>query len=492
MADNSILTGGDVRIFVQDGVGNPAKAYAYYGCVNLGGLNQDLGTPDPIYCPSPTQRNKWDIVGRVQKTPALGTADFTARLNRTLSDIWWDLKEKGCDVNIQAVLGACQRPDNFNSWESKILIRSAHMTAFNLGGLNPLDGDSNAAVDGTGSFTFIDYNRIKSISFEEQASATVLSEVLDGLYNDFVQCGDCGSPSDGCNKMYWLTVANPGSPGLSSQIIYSIDGGATWATSDIVTLGGKSGNRLATVGLYLVVVSEADGAHHYKLYSDVDAGTGSWTKNSSGYVANKSPRAIYSKSPSETFVAAQGGYIYYMTDPTAAVTVLTDGSVSTQNQNDIHGFENTVVSVGASNSVLVSQNSGVSFSLVVGPVVGANLTAVWCMSATTWLVGANGALWYTLNAGTTWTQITVAVGVSVINDIKFYDQNVGYMAAEVAGVGRVYRTTDGGNSWHYQTPQIANLPTAIRVNAVAPCGYNKVSTGGIKTVGGDGLIATAS
>lgn len=489
---SSNMVGGDVRIFIQDGVGNPGKAYEYYGCMSLGGVNQDQGTPEPIYCPSPTQRNKWEIVGQVQKTPALGTTDFTTRINRTLSDILWGLKERGCTVNLQAVVGACQNPSNFNSWESKILIREAKMSAFNLGALNPLEGDANATVDASGSFTFLDFHRIRSINFEEQAASTVVAEVLDGLYNDTVQCGECGTPSDGSEKMYWLTVANSGSPGLSSQIVYTINNGSTWATSDIVSLGGKSGNRMATVGLYLVVVSQADGAHHYKLYSEVDAGTGSWTRNASGYVAGKSPRAIHSKSPSETFIAAQGGYVYLMTSPTAAVTTLSDGSVTAQNLNDIHGYENTIVAVGASNAVIVSQNSGATFSLVTGPSVGANLTAVWCMSETVWFVGAAGALYYTLNGGTTWTQIVFASGVTVINDIKFTDKNVGYMAVEVGGAGRVYRTTDGGNSWQYQAPHIANLPTNLRINAVAPAGYNKVTVGGIVTAGGDGLLATAS
>lgn len=492
MADESVLLGGSVRIFIQDGVGNPSRPYAYYGCVTLGGLNQDLGTPDPIYCPSPTQRNKWDIVGRVQKTPGLGTADFTARLNRTLSDVWWDLKERGCDLNIQAVIGQCQRADNFNSWESKILIRNAQMTAFNLGGLNPMDGDSNAAVDGTGSFTFIDFNRIRIVRFAEQADTEILSEVIDGFYNDFVQCGDCGVPSDGCQKLYWLTIANPGSPGLSSQLVYTLNGGSTWLSSDIATLAGQSGTKMAAVGLYIVVISQVDDAHHYKLFSEIADGTGTWTRNGSGYVGANGPSAIYSKSPDDTFIAAQGGYIYHMTNPASAVTILSDGSATIQDLNAIHGKGDTIVAVGNSNAILVSQNDGASFSLVVGPAVGVNLTAVWVMTATTWFVATNTALYYTVDGGVTWTQSALSSGVTAIKDIKFYDSNVGYVAATVSGAGRVFRTTDGGNSWQYQSPHISGLPASARINVVAPCGFNRVGAGGLASVGTDGLVAIAA
>ncbi len=490
-ATNTILTGGDVRIFIQDGIRNPSKPYQYYGCITLGGVNKDLGTPDPIYCPSSTQRGKWDIVGRVRKTESLGTSDFTARMNRTLRDVWWELAESGCEMNIQAVIGPCQRPDNFNAWESKILLDDAMLTAFNLGAMNPLTGDDNQPIDLTGSFTFTNLYRILPINFSEQAASTIVAEVLDGFYNDFVQCGDCGAPSDGCQKMYWLTAANPGSPGLSSQIVYTLNGGSTWTTRDIVTLGGLSGNRVAPVGLYIVVISQANNAHHFMRFSDLDAGTGAWTRIASGYVSARGPRAIYSKSPNETFIAAAGGYVYKMTDPASAVTVITDGSVTAQNLNDIHGYDETVVAVGANNAVLVSQNAGATFSLVVGPVVGANLTAVYCLSDSVWFVGANGQLWYTLNRGTTWTQIQFVSGATVINDIQFFGNNVGYLAAEVGGVGRVYRTTDGGYSWHYQSPSIANLPTNLRINAIAPCGNNVVTAGGIVSVGGDGILATA-
>jgi hypothetical protein len=241
----------------------------------------------------------------------------------------------------------------------------------------------------------------------------------------------------------------------------------------------------------LVVVSEAKGGHVYSPFASIDAGTIAWTLVTTGYVAAKSPRAIYSKSTNETYIAGVGGYIYFMTDPTLPVTVLTDGSVSTQTLNDIHGFGRTVVAVGASNAVLKSDNAGETFSLITGPAVGANLTAIWCMSKNVWFIGTGGgALYYTTNAGASWTQISFGSGATVVNDIKFQDDTVGYMAVEVAGVGRVYRTSDSGHSWSYTAPAISGIPTNLRINAVAPCGYNEVAAGGLKTTD-DGIIAIA-
>jgi hypothetical protein len=425
MSGNNPLKGGNVRIFIQEDGVSPAAPYNYYGCTTLDGPNQDLGTPDPMYCPSPTQRNKWEIIDDIPKTPALGTTDFTQRADRFLNDIWWDLKQRGCSFNMQAVIGECQRPDDFTKWDAKIVFLGTRLNNFGMGTLNPLTGDDNAATDLTGTLSFQDWDRIRSIKFSERADSTVVAEVLDGFYYDTAQCGECGTPSDGCNAIYLLTAASGGSPGLSSQLVYSLDKGKTWATIDISTLGGLAGNRATPMGTYIVVVSQATGAHHY---SPITGGvpSSSWVKVTSGYVATKGPRAIYAKSSNQAYVAAAGGYVYYLGGPTVAATVLIDGSITTQDLNDIHGFGQTIVAVGGSNAVLWSENDGRSFSLVTGPAVGVNLTSVWCISKNIWMVGTGGGkLYYTLNNGTTWAEIGLPSVATVINDIHFENEVVG-------------------------------------------------------------------
>lgn len=491
--DINVLKGGDVRVFIQEDGITPAAEYVYYGCLMLDSPNQDLGTPDPVYCPSPTQRGKWDIIDDIPKTPALGTADFTAHADRTLSDIWFDLKRRGCKFNMQAVVGACQRPDDFTDWEAKLAFFGARLNNLGLTGLNPLTGDDNAVVDFTGTISFQDWEPIRAMKFGEVADSTIVAEALDGFYYDVAQCGECGTPSDGCNHLFVLTAASGGSPGLSSQLVYSLNGGDTWATIDINTLAGLAGNRAAPMGDKIVVVSQASGAHHYSPVSSVIAGTQNWTKIDSGYVATKGPRAIYVKNSNQAFIAAAGGYIYFLSGATVAAVVVTDGSVTTQDLNDIAGHGKVIVAVGGSNAVVYSENDGDTFTLVTGPAVGVNLTAVWVQSNTVWIVGAgNGKLYYTLNSGATWTEIPIGAGVSVINDIHFENDVVGYIAVERGGVADVFRTTDSGNSWQNSRPHVSGLPTAVRANFVFSCGNNRVLAGGRKTAGGDGMVAIAS
>lgn len=491
--DPQLAQSGYARAWVQTALANPGVKYGYYGCLEITKPSQDLGAAEPVYCPSSAVRNQWDIVDTIIRTPALPKTDILQHASRFLTDVWIGIRNRGCNVNLQAIFSKCSNPSDFTQWESKMLLSGARLTKIDFGNLNALDGSKNAIVDITGSLEAQQMVFIYPLTFGEVASVTVVAEVVDCFYNDVITCGDCGVPSDGCQKAYALQVANAGSPGLSSQLLYSLDGAATWAGLDIPTLGGVSARRFAAVGLYCVVVGPNSGAYHYALFSDINAGIVNWNSQSSGFVAGKSPMCIWAVNPAKVFIGAQGGYIYLLSNVGSAVSVVTDGSLVAQDINDIHGYGQTVVAVGNNNAVLYSLNQGASWGTITGPLVGQNLSAVWCLSGTTWFVGTgNGKLYYTLNGGTTWTQLLFDAGnFTSINDIQFTDQNVGYMAVEIGGAGRVYRTTDGGATWRYTASDIQGLPTNQRINVVGPCGANNVLAAGRKTIGGDGILAVA-
>lgn len=490
--DISLAKSSQFRVFVQQAGSAPQNPFVYVGCLSLGGIQSDLGTGEPILCPSSEVRGAYDIVDTTAPPPSLPTTDFTQHMDRNLQDFWWDLRKRRCAFNLAIVGSNCAAPDDINDFQSKILAKGVKLTAFNTGAFNTADAD--AAIDLTGSLQLRDFDRFLPMTFGEVADTATFAEALDGIYADAIQCGDCGTPSDGCQKAYVLTTTIPASPALAAQIVHTKNGGAVWTTDNVTTLGVQSANALAQVGTRIVVVSNVDLAHHYKLQATIDANTaGSWSRVASGYVAAKGPNAIWSKSPSETYVAANGGYIYFMANPTAAVTVLTDGSVSVQNLNDIRGFGRTIVAVGASNAVLYSANGGSTWSLVVGPAVGVALNTVEVVNASTWWVGtANGKAFYTTDKGVTWTESTPDSAITVVDSIRFVDEMVGYMSIQTSGAPRIYRTSDNGYSWHNSGAYAAGLPTAaLRYNFVAPCpgSYNDVLTGGIRSAGVDGIIA---
>lgn len=490
--DTSLAKSGQARVFVQPDGSSPDNPYLFVGCLNLGGLQNDLGTGEPIFCPSSSVPGKFDIVDTTAPPPSLPTTDFTQHMDRFLNDFWWDLRKRRCKFNGKIKLSACARPDDPDDFESLIILKDMELTAFNTGSFNGLAED--AVIDLTGSLQMLDFDSFKPIIMGETADTVVFSEALDGMIADKVQCGgDCGQQSDGCQRMYVLTTTIAASPALASQLVHSKNGGATWATDNITTLGVQAGNKVAQVGNRIVVISSVDLAHHYKLQSAVDAGTsGAWTRVSGGYVASKGPRAIWSKSPSETYVAAAGGYVYFMSNPASSVAVLTDGSVTVQNLNDIRGTGRNIVAVGASNAVIVSYNGGATWSLVTGPAIGVALNTVEVINKNTWFIGAaNGKSYFTTDGGASWTDCTPDSAITAVNQIRFVDDIVGYMSVTISGGSRIYRTADNGASWHNESPYISSVPAADGYNFVAPCpgSYNVLLAGGIESGGTDGMLA---
>lgn len=495
--DPNLMIAGNWRVFVQADGATPAYPYEYVGCLSLGGLSHSLGDVTPIYCPSPNQANRWDIVGEVPATPGLPTTDFTYHADKLLRDFWWDIRRRGCKFHAQVLVIDCTRPDNFNDWDAKILLLNNKLTAFNGAEMNPLAGDGNAMWDLTGSLTMRDFDVIYPLNFGEVADTTLVAEALDGFYYDTIRCGECGGLSDGCQKCYVLTAASGGSPGLSSQIVHTSDDWGTATNVDIPTLGGNSGHRMAPVGSDVLVIPDpliVSLSHHVNTLAKVDADdpTG-WVQVSTGYVT--APTCIYVKSAAEVFIGGAGGYIYFSSNIRSSVSVLSDGSITTQDFNDIHGAGNTIVAVGDSNAIVVSDNVGDSFYAVTGPNVGVNINAVFCLSNKHWWIGyGDGSIYYTLDAGDNWTQVNIDSTINVVNDIQFANEVIGYIVVETTSGPRVYRSTDNGYTWSYDNshPNIANAPTANRWNFAAVCGWNEVLAGGRKTVGGDGILAKAS
>lgn len=493
--DVNLAKSGQFHVFIQVGGNSPKYPYLYVGCMSLGGFQEDLGTGDPIYCPSPSVPGKFDIVGTTSPPASLPTTDFTQHMRRDLADFVWQFRKQKCKFNMFVKGSSCARPDDPDDFESVIISALNDLTAFNMSPVNQLDGDG--VMDITGSFQMQAFDRFLPVSLGETADTETFSEALDGIYADTVQCGDCGEASDGCQKAYVLTTTIAASPALASQVVHTTDGGNTWATDNINSLSTSAGNALAQVGNRIVVVSNVDLAHHHKIKASIDDGTASgWTKVSSGYVAAHGPNAIWSKNSNETYIAADGGYVYFMSNPTAAVTVLSDGSATTQNLNDIRGAGQVVVAVGDSNAVLVSTNGGNTWATVTGPDVGVDLRTVEVVTSLIWWVGDDsGNLYYTVNGGTSWTEATPDSSLTKIDKIRKVDDIVLYFVAELSGSNRIYRSKDNGNTWHYQAPYVANLPAADHYNFVAPCAgdYNTVLVGGLKTSPStDGIIGIGS
>ena len=306
------------------------------------------------------------------------------------------------------------------------------------------------------------------LAVSERGTNVATGEVLDvGLFYN----GKLELPPKERVIAFAVTTINVGSPGNSSDFLYSLDQGTNWFASDVNTLAvTESAKEVAIVGDYVVVVGGTATSYgmHFTKWSSLNTVTApTWTRVTTGFIAANTPNSIVSIG-SVGFIAAQTGTVYKVTDAPSGVEVMTSTG---GHLNAIDAYdENTIVAVGASNLVKVCID-GENFSTITGPAVGVSLSAVAVLSPTVFLIGtAAGRLYYTTNGGTSWVEKSFsgagAAGGNVLG-LSFATTMVGFMSFKATGIASVLMTTDGGFSWDI-VPSGGVLSLSV--------GYNRVGT----------------
>lgn len=475
---------------VEDGA-QPGNSPAYEGLWKAGGLSFGQGDVTPIRQPSGSRYGQFDTIGTVPGEPDLPEITITSRYTFDLSDML-RLVNIGCTHDLQVHFGQCQNPQNFNGgWDKILVLEEARISNYTTGDLGALEPGENAIINEDVTWQGQRVYEVKKQTATEVASSNVTREVVAVAVCDQAGCGGvCGTASDGCQIVFFITVSAGGSPGLPADVVYSEDGMSTSSKTQIDTLAvGEAPSGAACVGDNLVVVSPDSESIHYADITDILDGAETWTEVTTGFVAAKGPRAIFALTPNEVWMVGEGGYVYYSTEITSGVTVQDAGVASTQDLNDVHAFDSThAVAVGNSNAV-VRTTDGTTWGAKTGPAVGVNLNTVWMKSEDIWLVGAaNGNLYRTLDGGDSWAAITFSgSGAGQVDDIYFATNTVGFLTHRTAApVGRVFKTVDGGNSW-YLAPETGSMPDNDRLNDIVACNQNTAFAGGLGGGASDGF-----
>lgn len=496
MAGRDLQKSSQTRVFTIEDRANPDNAPVYQAFARALGLAWAQGDLTPIRIPDPDRYGKFKTVEFQRGAQGLPTITLENRLRHSLSDLL-KIVRKGCAFDVQLHAGLCEDPRDFNGgWDKGYVFEGALATNYSTGELGALDFDQDNPVNESIDVSGLDYFELGRLTAAELATAEIVQEIIDVAIIDSAQCGECGISSNGCEKVFAITKSAGASPGLPAEVLYSPDAGATIGETNVSTLAAnEEPNAIAGVGVNLIVISEDSESLHYAPLIDILAGTETWTEVTTGFVGTFGPLAIFSASPVHTWIAAEGGYIYFSDDPTSGVEVQTAGGVTANNLNAIHGSdEDNIVAVGDLNTVLFTTDGGVTWGSVTGPNPGINLRAVAVKSNLVWLVGAaDGTLWYTSDGGANWVAKGFpGSGAGVVRDITFATPSIGYMAHDTATPrGRILRSIDGGFSW-YVLPEQAGLsiPNNDRVNALAACSEdpNLVFGGGLADDASDGFL----
>lgn len=496
--DEVVVLSGNTRVWWIEDMAGPANVPTYGSFARAQGIDWPQGERTPLRIPDPTRYGQWITASFVDGQQGLPSLTIEHRFLETLSTML-AITRRRCAIDIQIAIGQCQDPSDFDKgWTKKLILENARPSSYGTDELGTFDGDQNAGINEQLPFTGLDYYEVVPLVPQEQQKTEITDEVIAVAICDEVQCGECGIPSNGYSKIFAITGVTDGSPGLPAELLYSNDNGKTWATTNVSTLGlAEVPSGMACIGSNLVIISADSDSLHYAPLQDILDGVETWTEVTAGFVAAGSPNAIVSLSRTQTWIAGDGGYVYFSEDITAGVEVQTDGSVSSENLGDIAAFNaNHLMAVGAANAILLTSNGGETWVSATGPAVGIVLNAVENRGVTEleWLIGtAGGDLYFTRDSAQTWTIRTFpGSGAGQVRDIVFVSQTVGYMAHDTAApAGRMLRTTSGGNSW-YVLPEADGLtmPANDRINSIGatPNNVNLAYGGGLADDGSDGFL----
>jgi len=484
------------RVFMIEGRARGDHQPTYESCLRMTGVSQSFGDIERIENPDPYEYGKFIEIGEVRGAIERATTSLEGRYAISLISDLLRLATKGCAVDVQAHFGACTDPSDFNTFEKVLILESAYLTSYDTEDLGALASGDNAAVNETAEISAKLIYEAVPMTYGEKAGTIITNELIDAALCDSASCGDCQDESDGCQRIYAISLQAGGSPSTPPDVVFTPDGGTTWYAHDIDTLGAaEDPSGIDCFGDYVVVVSADTGTLHYALKSEFeDLVDPTFTEVATGFaVGAGEPQAIFVIG-NTAFIVGNDGYIYKSTDITAGVTQLDAGTVTTSTLNDVHGIsEEMIVAVGDNGDVVYTENGSTFSRTTTDPVgVGVSLNCVFVKSKTEWWVGSSaGRLYYTLDGGDSWNEKAFpGSGSGVVYDIEFASDSVAFLShATSTPAGRILRSFNGGYSWKLSPERSgATIPANDRINVLVPCknNVNFVAGFGLADNGSDG------
>jgi len=202
-------------------------------------------------------------------------------------------------------------------------------------------------------------------------------------------------------------------------------------------------------------------------YSDDNGVTWTSVNVSAGNTSFAQRHALFARNQYNIWAALANGYIYHSNDAGVGWDVQEAGVLTTAAWNAIYFVDDLVGWVaGENNEIARTIDGGTTWSAITGP-SGQTTDDIYALAAhdrnRAWIGFNDGTLWFTHDGGTTWEERAFpGSGVGQVRDIKFFDDNLGFMIVNNASpTGTALWTINGGYTWS-------------RLDANANSGYNAI------------------
>lgn len=471
MATNDPFLAGSGALWLQE---FPNREPQYLGCHELGGVAAPKGDITLLWCPDPSEPNKFQVVSSFQSAPGPVTTTLTTDVQKLADylELWRDRR-----VNLYVHKIDTGRMNIFTNYERSFILPYAAVTSEGLENMAVRDPDtqerSNQTFDISAEGLYRPFRMLPARASHPETVA--LNGIL--FYNRKV-----GNKL--IREMYGIAVADA-DVGLTANVWFTTDGGASWAAgsadpfaADEHIVGGPHVLEIdRDTTRILVGRGSTDVANPLEVaYTDNDGTT--WVNVDVGSTNGQyflGPKALFVLDKYNIWAAVNAGYVYFSEDggvTWAARQSAAGGQATTEDLYAVHFASPEIgVAVGANNAIIRTLDGGTAWSAITGPAgqAGVTVRSVFVFDQYNWWIGyADGALFFTEDGGSTWTErshpLTSNAGALV--DMDWYNEFIGILVQNPVVVhgsndGNILWTINGGYDW-----ELLSTPANLGLNSV--------------------------
>jgi photosystem II stability/assembly factor-like uncharacterized protein len=417
----------------------------FLGCHDVADLTRPQGEITFSY--QRVGKNQFDVVASQQAIAEPGTATIT--LYRQVVNL---LDELPCPFDLLVYYSNCGADEDPTNYDFIDVLSTIDKTEISQAFVvNQIGADGETAPGGDIlqelSVQFRKFFTMKPLVSTEYTLAPLSNRIVADIAvcDTDPECGDCDTPTIGCQTLWIITNGSPGVYG-DARIFKSTDGGTSWTEqTNSMTIDSDNLSAVSCSG-DVVIVTNGDSSE----YQFTNDGGTTWTLVTT---PDQNINDVFVQSDTKIWFAADGGNIYFSSDKGASISTQDDGVATAQNLNSIHFADSEKgYTVGNSNAFIATTNGGTSWTAGTGPAVGVNLTVVRAVpnSDILFVGDANGIVYRSTDKGVTWTTSlpSITAFANGITDIAICECNrILVSGTDTNDLGSVRESIDGGNTY---------------------------------------------
>jgi photosystem II stability/assembly factor-like uncharacterized protein len=459
--------------------GGPNSQPRFLGCHTIGGVTKPKGNNTLVHCPDPVQPRKYKVATKTRSAPGLTTFTIETKMYK-LYDF---LENLDCPIPIVAQAVDCAPKNEFWNWTRSFIFVNADNVQEGLSNLSS-GGDDENPVMMTFDMEADDMIRVSPLRVSRDLDIAE-TQALNHIFacDQDICAGPCGAANEKCDTLYAVSDAvtgsasNKGTVWVMSNDTWEATDADPFATSEVVISGvcfaiDRSTRRILVFRGTTDVAAPAEAA-----YSD-DGGT-TWITVNIGsdngeFVA--SAHSVFAINQYNIWVGTDSGRIYFSNDGGGSWTVQENAGIHAGAWNWIQMIDDrNGYAGGAADIIATTSDGGQVWSQANATGGGGDITSGGVIDTNTAWVGTDESeLFFTTDAGITWTQRVGWKGSGQaggrIDDIEFVNNMVGFMSVrDGSAQSELLMTRTGGYGW-----EVITTPTNAGLNSVIACGLRKV------------------